>query len=78
MENLLLDRMFDLPSLEGVERRVISQVVVDLLPLYIMRTVRARPVRVRGWTGNRAASERWPGQEAMHSELRTQRGGGLQ
>jgi hypothetical protein len=33
--NLLLDRMSDLPSLEGVERVVISQAVVDVLPLCI-------------------------------------------
>ena len=37
MEGILLDTMFDLPSLEGVEEVLISQEVVDgtARPLYI-------------------------------------------
>jgi ATP-dependent Clp protease ATP-binding subunit ClpX len=37
MESILLDTMFDLPSLEGVEEVVISKQVVDgtAPPLYI-------------------------------------------
>ena len=40
MEALLLDTMFDLPSLEGVEEVVISQQAVDgaVRPLYSYRT----------------------------------------
>jgi ATP-dependent Clp protease ATP-binding subunit ClpX len=40
MEALLLDTMFDLPSLKGVEEVVISQQAVDgaVRPLYSYRT----------------------------------------
>jgi ATP-dependent protease Clp ATPase subunit len=45
MEALLLDTMFDLPSLEGVEHVVISQQAVDgaVQPLYSYRTGVAAP-----------------------------------
>jgi ATP-dependent Clp protease ATP-binding subunit ClpX len=45
MEALLLDTMFDLPSLEGVEQVVISQQTVDgaVQPLYSYRTGVAAP-----------------------------------
>ena len=54
MESILLDTMFDLPSLEGVEEVVISSEVVEgtARPLYIYadrsdRTQRRRRLRQR-------------------------------
>jgi hypothetical protein len=48
MEGLLLDTMFDLPSLEGVEEVVISKEVVEgaARPLYICRPGRPGATRV--------------------------------
>ena len=44
MESILLDTMFDLPSLEGVEEVVISREVVEgtARPLYIYADRRSR------------------------------------
>jgi ATP-dependent Clp protease ATP-binding subunit ClpX len=45
MESILLDTMFELPSLEGVEKVVISKQVVEgtSAPLYIYTDVLDRP-----------------------------------
>ena len=52
MEGILLDTMFDLPSLEGVEEVVISREVVEgtARPLYIYaaRAERRRRERIVG------------------------------
>jgi ATP-dependent Clp protease ATP-binding subunit ClpX len=54
METILLDTMFDLPSLEGVEEVVISREVVEgnARPLYIYAD---RSDRVAGEAGGASA-----------------------
>ena len=50
MEGILLDTMFDLPSLDGVEEVVINREVVEgrAQPLYVLRRAQGRHRRRAG------------------------------
>jgi hypothetical protein len=76
-----VDRMSDLPSLEGIERVVISQAAVDVLPLciYANSTGEASASACMDWKPTQHRNgDSYRSRCILHRELSIQRGGVLQ